>query len=245
MIAQPGLSPDAVPVRDVGRSDRIAALFEEKEKPVVKLRSYRSLVWILVVIFAAAGAGGCASQSNAAQGAGKGATTGAVAGAVGGMVTALVFGGNVAEAGARGAVYGGASGAVVGGIAGAEVDRAEEQARIAKREAEMQELKKRIGPDAYNGVIALAECKHAVAIANANVAIDSGKNDYELAGVWIKVLANADQEMDDEARALYPEIMRRDRDLKTAADVDDGLGEAMQRLQEIRVEHDMPKACPA
>ena len=49
-------------------------------------------------------ANGCASDSYAAQGAAKGGSTGALAGAAGGMVTALIFGGNVGEAAARGAV---------------------------------------------------------------------------------------------------------------------------------------------
>ena len=203
---------------------------------------------IFVFTLALLGAGtfsACASQSNAAQGAGKGATTGAVAGAVGGMVTALVFGGNVAEAGARGAVYGGASGAVVGGIAGAEADREIERQRIAKREEEMRELKKRIGPDAYNGVVALSECKHAVAIANADVALASGKNNYELAGVWIKALSEADQDRSDNARRLFPEIIRRDGEIRDDSEAEAGLDKALKRLSEIREEHGLPAQCPA
>ena len=71
-------------------------------------KSRRFLISALYTVFTASitVTAGCASDSYAAKGAGEGATTGAVAGAVGGMVTALVFGGNVAEAGARGAVYG-------------------------------------------------------------------------------------------------------------------------------------------
>ena len=42
---------------------------------------------------------GCAKDSYAAKGAAEGAQTGAIAGAVGGMVTAMIFGGNVLEAG--------------------------------------------------------------------------------------------------------------------------------------------------
>lgn len=186
---------------------------------------------------------GCASDSYASKGAAEGATTGAVAGAVGGMVTALVFGGNVAEAGARGAVYGGTTGAVVGGMSGSKADKAVAAQKQAEREAELEKLKKKIGTDAYNGVVALAECKHEIAIANAREAAKSKKSDYALAGVWIESLAEADRNNDAEASALFPEIVRRDREIKNEADAEARMRVALKELGDIRVEYDRPAVC--
>jgi hypothetical protein len=186
---------------------------------------------------------GCASNSYAAKGAGEGATTGAVAGAVGGMVTALVFGGNVAEAGARGAVYGGTTGAVVGGMSGAKADQAVATQKQAEREAELERLRNRIGPDAYNGVVALAGCKHEVAIANAREAAKSKNSDYALAGIWVVALTEADRQNELEARAMFPDIVKLDRDIKTEADAEARMREALDELGNIRVEYDLPAIC--
>jgi hypothetical protein len=206
----------------------------------------RSLMIAVLYISLTAGlavTAGCASGSYAAKGAGEGATTGAVAGAVGGMVTALVFGGDVVEAGARGAVYGGTTGAVVGGMSGSKADQAVAAQKQAESEADLEKLRTRIGPDAFNGVAALAECKHEVAIANAREATKSKKSDYALAGMWVLVLAEADRQNESEARALYPDIVKHDRNFKTEADVEAGVREALQELGNIRVEYDMPAVC--
>ena len=186
---------------------------------------------------------GCASDSYASKGAAEGATTGAVAGAVGGMVTALVFGGNVAEAGARGAVYGGTTGAVVGGMAGSKADQAALEQQQAQREAELAQFKDRIGSDAYNGVAALAECKHEVAIANAREAADSSNSDYALAGIWVEVLAEADRQREAEARALFPELVERDHEIRTETEAEARMNEALKELGAIRAEYDLPEVC--
>ena len=203
----------------------------------------KCLVTAVAVAGFAALANGCASDSYAAQGAAKGGTTGAVAGAAGGMVTALIFGGNVGEAAARGAVYGGTTGAVVGGMSGAEADRAVEQQRQAERDAEVQKFRKEIGDDAFNGISALADCKYTVAIANAEVAQESRNRDFSLAGYWVEALTEADRGDMDAARALLPEIVTRDRDIKTDADAEQLLGEALQSLVDIRSEYDLPTEC--
>ena len=188
-------------------------------------------------------ASGCASDSYAAKGAAKGGTTGAVAGAAGGMVTALIFGGNVGEAAARGAVYGGTTGAVVGGMSGAEADRAAEQQRQAERDAEVAKFRDEIGEDAFNGISALANCKYSVAIANADVAQQSRNRDFSLAGYWVEALIEADRGDMDAARAVLPEIVSRDREIKTDADAEGRLGDALQSLADIRSEFDLPAKC--
>jgi len=211
-----------------------------QDVPAFPFRSYR-----LAVLLGLLGAvSGCASGSYASKGAAEGATTGALAGAVGGMVTALVFGGNVAEAGARGAVYGGSSGAVVGGMAGAQTDKAVAAQQQAEREAELKKFRDKIGPDAYNGVVALAECKHEIAIANAREAAGSSNKKYALAGTWVEVLSEADRQNGAAARALFPELLSRDPDLKSDADAEAHMAEALQSLRNIRVEYGMPEDCP-
>ncbi len=187
---------------------------------------------------------GCANGSYAAKGATQGATTGAMAGAVGGMISALVFGGDVVEAGARGAVYGGATGAVAGGVSGSNVDKQVAAQEQAKRDAEVAQFRKEVGADAFNGVVALAECKHEIAIANAQEAAKSKNSDYALAGLWVVALTQADRQREQEARALFPDIIARDGEVDTEADAEKLVHEALQELGEIRVEYGLPASCP-
>jgi hypothetical protein len=198
------------------------------------------LLLILLIVMS-----GCSSQSNASKGAKEGATTGAVAGAVGGVVGALVFGGNVGDAAARGAVYGGTVGAVSGGMSGSKRDKAEAEQAQSAREAQAEKLRKDIGEDAYNAVAALAECKHAVASANADVAKQSNKADFRLAGMWVDVLIYADQQREAEARALFPQIIPLDRDIKNEAQAEAAMRNAMQQLMDIREEFGLPRVCDA
>ena len=207
------------------------------------IRSRLIAVLYMFMTAGVTGTAGCASDSYAAKGAAEGATTGAVAGAIGGIVGALVFGGDVVEAGARGAVYGGTTGAVVGGMSGSKADKAVAEQKQAEREAELAQFKKEIGTDAYNGVDALAQCKHDVAIANAREALKSSNSDYALAGVWVEVLTEADRGREVQARALFPEIVARDRDVKSAADAEALMRQALQELGSIRVEYGMPAVC--
>jgi hypothetical protein len=186
---------------------------------------------------------GCASDSYAAKGASKGAGTGAVAGAVGAAATALIFGGNVGEAAARGAVYGGTSGAVVGGMSGAEADRqvaAQEQADYERR---VQEFRDQIGTDAFNGFVALAECKHEIALANAREAQKSRNRDFALAGLWVEALTEADRGQAEAATAMLPAIVDQDRDIKEVAAAQTRLDEALTGIGEIRKRYDLPVSC--
>jgi len=196
----------------------------------------------LIVLFGGT-LGGCSSDSKATKGATEGAATGALAGAVGGMVGALVFGGNVGDAAARGAVYGGSTGAVVGGISGSKQDKAIAEQQAATNQAEQEKLRKQIGDDAYNGVVALAECKYEVAAANAAVARQSGKRDYALAGLWVEVLSSADQRKESEARARFPELIKADKDIKTEADAEAGMREGLQVLMKAREDNGLPRVC--
>jgi hypothetical protein len=205
----------------------------------------RPVTYLSLLIFVgfAVQISGCASDSYAAKGTAKGAGTGALAGAVGGMATALIFGGNVGEAAARGAVYGGASGAVVGGMSGASVDKQVAAQEQAERDKEIAEFRDEIGADAFNGFVALAECKHDIAIANAREARKSRNRDYSLAGLWIEVLTEADRQNPDAVSELFPELVSSDKAIKTDGDAQLRTDEALQHLGEIRVEYDLPKDC--
>jgi hypothetical protein len=186
---------------------------------------------------------GCAGNSQAVKGAAEGAATGAVAGAVSGMLSALVFGGDIADAGARGAVYGGTTGAVRGGMAGSRADRDIAARKQAEYEAELKRFRAEIGADAYNGIIALAECKHEIAIANAREAAKSNISDHVLAGVWVEALTEADRQNDLATRAIFPELIKRDGEVKTEADAEALLNEALRELGDIRVESNLPADC--
>lgn len=186
---------------------------------------------------------GCASDSHAAKGAAQGAGTGALAGAVGAAATALIFGGNVGEAAARGAVYGGTSGAVVGGISGAERDKQVAAQERAEYERRVQEFRDEIGTDAFNGFVALAECKHEVALANAREAQKSSNRDFALAGLWVEVLTEADRAQTDAATALLPAVVEKDREISDTAVAQARLDEALGEIGNIRTRYDLPASC--
>jgi hypothetical protein len=198
---------------------------------------------VLLVTAAMLCVSGCASDSHAAKGAAQGAGTGALAGAVGAAATALIFGGNVGEAAARGAVYGGTSGAVVGGISGAERDKQVAAQERAEYERRVQEFRDEIGTDAFNGFVALAECKHEVALANAREAQKSSNRDFALAGLWVEVLTEADRQQTGAATALLPAIVEQDREISDTAVAQARLDEALGEIGEIRNRFELAPSC--
>jgi hypothetical protein len=174
------------------------------------------------------------------QRAGQGAATGAVVGAVGGMVTALVFGGNVGDAAARGAVYGGSTGAAAGAMSGAVADSNQKKAQHA---ADLEALKKRLGDDAYNGLAALVECKHEVAQGYGRTAAQSDNADFALAGLWLQVITFADSRQEDQARALFPDLVEKDSKLSSESQAETEMQTAQQKLMDIRQEYKLPREC--
>jgi hypothetical protein len=198
---------------------------------------------IAVIILGSVVLSGCATDSYAAKGAGKGAASGALAGAVGGMASALIFGGDVGEAAARGAVYGGATGAVAGGLSGAQVDKQVAAQKQAAQEAEIQKFRQEIGDDAFNGFVALTDCKHDIAIVNAREAAKNSKRDFALSGLWVEALTEADRNNMEAARAMLPAIVEKDRKLKTTEDAQGQLDWATGRLREVREEYGQPGTC--
>lgn len=195
------------------------------------------IIVIMTTILCIAAMTACSSHSG--KMAGQGAATGAAAGAVGGLVSALVFGGDPVDAAARGAVYGGSTGAVAGAMAGARVDQAEKQ----RRDAQLEQLKKDIGEDAYNGLEALADCKHEVALGYARTAAKSDNKDYALAGLWLEVLTYGDNRQEEKARTLFPDLVAKDAKISSEAQAEETMRKALQSLMDIRAEYNLPKVC--
>ncbi len=197
-----------------------------------------SLMFLLVIQVT-----GCTSNSYTAQGAGKGGATGAVSGAVGGLVSALVFGGDPVERAARGAVYGGAVGATAGAIAGSEADKRAAEQRRAETEAGLEKLRKDIGEDAYNGLEALADCRHEISLKQAGKAQQSDNPNYALAGLWLEVLSYADKGDKTQIRSLLPKIVEKDWNVKSESQAETSMRQALSELKVIRKEYNLPQTC--
>lgn len=232
--------------------------------PCFQKRSVAFHVITMIAVFAmSVQLSGCASNSYASKGAKQGAVQGAAAGAVGGLVSALVFGGDPLDRAARGAVYGGATGAVAGGISGSRVDKhvqaqkqAEAQAQAqnrassptltqAQQDAELAALKKEIGRPAFNGLAALAECRHDTSLEKAKKAQQSNNPNHRLAGLWLEVLNYADSQQQTQVSRLVPAIVEQDWDIQNEAQAEQVIRESAAELITIRKEYGLPLVCKA
>jgi len=171
--------------------------------------------------------------------AGRGAATGAMSGAVGGLFGALVFGGDPIEAAARGAVVGTAVGATAGAVTGSEADR-----RIAEQQqADLDAIRREIGDDSFDGLVALTDCRHDVALSHAAKAVQSDNSDYVLAGYWLEALTYTDQRQEAAARASYPALIERDPNIASSEQAELKMREFIQDLTAIRGEYGLPQVC--
>ena len=188
-------------------------------------------------------AGSLAACAGAGQGAVEGAAGGALAGAAGGLVSALVWGGDVGEHMARGATAGATIGAIGGAVQGSQRAKAEQEYHARQEQRELDALRREIGDDAFDGVVALAECRHEVAIANGRVAAQSTNSNHALAGLWVQALTFADQ--DDEAGlgTIAPEIVRWDRAVADAEQFDRELESGYGELLDMRAQYSLPVRC--
>ena len=211
----------------------------QAQAETMKTLKQRFQLWLsIVVMLTLTIVPSCSKQT--VQRAGQGAATGAVVGAVGGMVSALVFGGDVGDAAARGAVWGGSTGAAAGAMSGAMADSNQKKAQQA---AELEVLRKELGDDTFQGLAALAECKHEVAQGYGRTAAESDNPDYALAGLWLQVLAYADNRLYDQARALLPDLVGKDSKLSSESQAETEMSEALQELIDIRQAYNLPKEC--
>lgn len=192
---------------------------------------------VLVTAFLIAGCAG------AGEGAVKGAGAGALAGAASGLVSALVWGGDPGEHMARGATAGATIGAIGGAVEGSSRAKAEKNRAAAQEQREIEQVRRDIGNDAFDAVVALAECKQEVAIANARVAAGSTNSNHALAGLWIQALTFEDQGDKDGLLTITPEIIRWDREINDQIQFDRELKDAYQGLIDIRSEYALPLHC--
>jgi hypothetical protein len=183
---------------------------------------------------------GCAG---AGEGAVKGAAGGALAGAASGLVSALVWGGDPGEYMARGATAGATVGAIGGAVQGSNRAKAEENARAAQEQREIEKFRRDIGSDAFDGVVALAECRHEVAVANGRVAAGSTNGNHALAGLWVQALTFEDQGNQAGLDAITPEIIQWDRGVSDADQFSRELQSGYQGLVDIRAEYGLPLSC--
>ncbi len=174
-----------------------------------------------------------------AQRSAEGAATGALISGVGGLVTGLVFGGDALDSAARGAVYGAATGATAGAIVGSKEQKAVQQ----QQTKEMETFRKKIGDDAYNGMVALAQCKHAVALANAREAAKDPDGNKALAGLWLELLTYADSRQESKARELFPAVIEQDARISSNDQAEEKMRLTLQKLMTIREQQGLPKIC--
>ena len=207
------------------------------QNSLVRLMHAARTSFILLVTFFVVGCAG------AGQGAVEGAAGGALAGAASGLVSALVWGGDPGEHMARGATAGAAIGAVGGAVQGSQKAKAEENYKAAQEQQEIEQFRRDIGNDAFDAVVALAECRQEVAIANAKVAANATNANHALAGLWVQALTFEDQGDQASLDAIAPEIIQWDRGINDADHFNRELQSGYRDLVDIRAEYGLPLAC--
>ncbi len=177
---------------------------------------------------------------NSARQAGQGAAIGGLGGAAAGMVGALIWGGDVGEAAARGAAWGATSGAVSGAIVGGQQDK---QVALQERAKAEKELRKKLGDDGFAGLSALATCKHKVALGYAETAQENSSEKYRQAGFWLEAVTYMDQGDTVKAAKVLDEIAATGWKNHTREEVEQLSREAYQGLINIRQKEKLPEAC--
>lgn len=166
--------------------------------------------------------------------------TGAAAGAVGSMFAAAIFGGDIGEAAARGAAWGAGAGAVTGAVRGGQEDAARRQREEAEAARELQaaldELRREIGPDTYDGLAALTDGKHQVAIAYAQTAMRDANERYAIAGRWLETLTYQDLGDAGAVAGQLPALVAADPEVSSTAEARAVLDELVEGLAEIRAQ---------
>ena len=144
---------------------------------------------------------------------------------------------------ARGAAAGATVGAIGGAIEGSSQARAEKERQAAQQQRELDQFRRDIGNDAYAGIVALVDCKHEVAIANARIAADSRNGNHALAGLWVQALTLADEGDVAGLHDVTPEIIRWDRNIANTSQFDGELKKAHDDLLDIRSDYMLSRSC--
>ena len=95
----------------------------------------------------------------------------------------------------------------------------------------------------FAGVVALVDCKHPVALANAQDATDSTNGNHALAGLWVQALTFADLGDVSGLHEVTPEIIRWDRAIANTSQFNIELEKAHDDLMDIRSDYMPPRSC--
>jgi len=104
-------------------------------------------------------------------------------------------------------------------------------------------LRKQLGEDAFNGLAALAECKHEVSLGYARTAAQSSNESYALAGLWLEAITYDDQGKRAQAEEVLANLVTKDPKIDSQAAAQASLETAMTKLQEIRKANNLPGTC--
>lgn len=115
----------------------------------------------------------------------------------------------------------------------------------AQQDAELEVLRKEIGRPAFNGLGALAECRHQDSLTKAKKARKAKNPNHRLAGLWLEVLNYADLHQQEQVTSLLPAIVKEDWDIDSVAQAQATTREAAAELITIRKDYKLPLVCPA
>jgi hypothetical protein len=154
------------------------------------------------------------------------------------MISAVIFGGDVGNAAARGAAWGASVGAVSGAVQGASADAARTQrAEASERvriEVEIARIRAELGPDAFTSLERLVDGKHDAALAYARTAQRASNKDYAIAGLWLEAVAYYDSGQQVEAAGMIPKLTAAEPALASETDARAILVDLHEGLLEIR-----------
>ena len=78
---------------------------------------------------------------------------------------------------------------------------------------------------------------------SGKMAAQSENKNFALAGLWLEILAYADSRDENQARELFPELVSKDPNIRSEAQAEETMRQALQELMQIRSEYGLPKVC--
>ncbi|MDJ0848663.1 MAG: hypothetical protein QNK04_09820 [Myxococcota bacterium] len=187
----------------------------------------------------------CASSQQADQ-AGEAMVKGALVGAMGGLLIGGMFGTSLGTSAAIGAGVGAAGGAAYGA---SQSPRSEPLGPTVPGDPpevlreQRRRLRAELGPSAYAGLEALAECRHDDALTWAQNAAYTDNADHALAGVWLEAVTYGDAGRIEEARAMLPRLVERDPRVESVDVAERLVDQRVVQLRDIRVSYGEPATC--
>ncbi len=115
--------------------------------------------------------------------------------------------------------------------------------RDMQKPSATQKFLMRLGRPAFNGLAALAECRHDVSLEKAKKAQESSNPNHNLAGLWLEVLNYADSQQQSQVNRLVPVIVEKDWDIHSPAQAEQVIRESFAELIAIRNDYELPLVC--